>query len=139
MRERFTARVLLLDPNDRILLMNGRLPGDPDAPQVWFTIGGGVEPGETLLERQPLHFKERFVVARTIGGAPSRRGWQPQEHEFIDDMRWWSLGELTLTGETVFPEGLADLLPDVLAGRFPTKPLVIRTLDGPVTPIPRPG
>jgi ADP-ribose pyrophosphatase YjhB (NUDIX family) len=48
MRERATARVLLLDREDRILLMKGRLPSDPRAPGVWFTVGGGVEPGETL-------------------------------------------------------------------------------------------
>ena len=49
-RERPTARVLLLDPDDRILLMKGRLPSNPDAPGVWFTIGGGIEPGESLYE-----------------------------------------------------------------------------------------
>jgi 8-oxo-dGTP pyrophosphatase MutT (NUDIX family) len=48
MRERPTARVLLLDPEGRILLMKGRLPSAPDAPGVWFTVGGGVEVGETL-------------------------------------------------------------------------------------------
>jgi 8-oxo-dGTP diphosphatase len=48
MRERATARVLLLDPHGRILLMKGRLPSDPGAPGVWFTVGGGVEPGEDL-------------------------------------------------------------------------------------------
>ena len=48
MRERLTARVLLLDPQDRILLMKGRLPSTPDAPGAWFTVGGGVEPGESL-------------------------------------------------------------------------------------------
>ena len=47
MRERPTARVLLLDPQDRILLMKGRFPGDPAAPGAWFTLGGGVEAGET--------------------------------------------------------------------------------------------
>jgi 8-oxo-dGTP pyrophosphatase MutT (NUDIX family) len=48
MRERLTARVLLLDAQDRILLMKGRLPSDPTGPGAWFTVGGGVEPGETM-------------------------------------------------------------------------------------------
>jgi 8-oxo-dGTP pyrophosphatase MutT (NUDIX family) len=48
MRERPTARVLLLDAQDRILLMKGRLPSDPTGPGAWFTVGGGVEPGETM-------------------------------------------------------------------------------------------
>ncbi|MDP3660470.1 NUDIX hydrolase [Phenylobacterium sp.] len=48
MRERRTARVLLLDPHGRILLMKGRLPSRPDAPGAWFTVGGGADPDETL-------------------------------------------------------------------------------------------
>jgi 8-oxo-dGTP pyrophosphatase MutT (NUDIX family) len=49
-RERPTARVLLLDPDDRILLMKGRLPSSPNSPGAWFTIGGGIEAGESLYE-----------------------------------------------------------------------------------------
>jgi len=50
MRERVTARLLLFDRENRILLMKGRLPSDPAAPGAWFTVGGGVEPGETLRQ-----------------------------------------------------------------------------------------
>ncbi len=39
---------MLLDPIGRILLMKGRLPSDPGAPGAWFTVGGGIEPGESL-------------------------------------------------------------------------------------------
>lgn len=49
-RVRPTARVLLLDGENRILLMKGRLPSSPSAPGAWFTIGGGVEAGESLYE-----------------------------------------------------------------------------------------
>lgn len=48
MRDRITVRVLLLDPEGRILLMKGRLPTRRDEPGAWFTVGGGAEPGETL-------------------------------------------------------------------------------------------
>jgi 8-oxo-dGTP diphosphatase len=68
MRERATARVLLLDPNDRILLMKGRLPSAPGAPGVWFTVGGGIEPGEGLeaaARREIL--EETGFAARDIG------------------------------------------------------------------------
>ncbi|WP_374575720.1 NUDIX hydrolase [Phenylobacterium sp.] len=50
MRERITARVLLFDPDGRVLLMKGRLPSTPAAPGVWFSVGGGAEPGESVLE-----------------------------------------------------------------------------------------
>ena len=58
MRERLTARVLLLDPQGRILLMKGRLPSNPAAPGAWFTVGGGVEPGETLEEAALREIRE---------------------------------------------------------------------------------
>ncbi|MFF0488086.1 NUDIX domain-containing protein [Nocardia sp. NPDC004068] len=44
---RTSARVVLLDDQDRILLMRGHDPQTPHLP-FWFTVGGGVEPGETL-------------------------------------------------------------------------------------------
>ncbi|MFI5776041.1 NUDIX domain-containing protein [Nocardia sp. NPDC051570] len=44
---RTSARVVLLDDQDRILLMRGHDPQTPDMP-FWFTVGGGVEPGEPL-------------------------------------------------------------------------------------------
>ena len=50
LRERLTARVLLFDVDGRILLMKGRLPNRPARTSSWFTVGGGVEPGESLAE-----------------------------------------------------------------------------------------
>ena len=169
MRERLTARVLLLDPDGRILLMKGRLPGRPDGPAFWYSIGGGVEEGETLQQAAAreiveetgltdavlgpivwrdeviLHdvdgeqrlFRQYYVVARTAGGAPSREGWLPHEHRLTDDMRWWTLGELQLTADTVYPIGMAVLLADVLAGRIAAEPLLVATPDGPLEPPPR--
>jgi ADP-ribose pyrophosphatase YjhB (NUDIX family) len=68
MRERHTARVILLDPQNRILLLKGRLPSDPTAPGVWFTVGGGVEEGETLEEAARREIlEETGFVAREIG------------------------------------------------------------------------
>jgi 8-oxo-dGTP pyrophosphatase MutT (NUDIX family) len=41
------ARVLLLDGAGRILLFRGHDPARPDAEPYWFTVGGGLHPGET--------------------------------------------------------------------------------------------
>lgn len=46
---RTAARVLLLDEQDRVLLVRGH---DVDQPERswWFTVGGGLEPGESARE-----------------------------------------------------------------------------------------
>lgn len=46
---RRVARVVLLDPDDRILLLHGYEPDDPGR-TWWFTPGGGVEGDETREE-----------------------------------------------------------------------------------------
>lgn len=157
--ERLTVRVVLLDADDRILLMKGRMPNDRSGPGAWFTVGGGADPGETpaetalrevaeetgladvtlgpevwyregigyLANGDKVLFRERYLVARSVGGDISRAGWEAHEHDLVDDIRWWTLAELLGTPDHVYPEGLASLLPDILAGRFPAHPLVLRT------------
>jgi 8-oxo-dGTP pyrophosphatase MutT (NUDIX family) len=150
-----TARVVLLDRHDRVLLMKGRLPAAPDGPGAWFTVGGGVEPGETEAQAavreireetgildfelgpvlwrregvmrmpEPMLFRESYFLARCDGAEPDRQGWNAVERELIDDIRWWRRDELMLTPDRVFPPGLADLLEDVIAGRLPAEPVVI--------------
>ena len=47
---RNAARVLLIDPGGRLLLVHGGDPADPSAGSWWFTPGGGMEPGESAEE-----------------------------------------------------------------------------------------
>lgn len=48
---RVAVRVLLLDPASRVLLFEGRdLSDESDTARWWFTAGGGVEDGESLIE-----------------------------------------------------------------------------------------
>ena len=70
-------------------------------------------------------FREHYIVARSQGGVLSRDGWDAMERALIDDLRWWSLDELRACQDVVHPIGLADLLPDIIAGRYPQSPLTI--------------
>ena len=138
-RERLTARVMLFDPEGRILLLKGRLPSAPDKPGWWFTVGGGIEPGESLRaaalreiveetgfaevelgatlfetdqvlhdrKSRPVRHRATFLFARCAGGEPSRAGWQALEREFVDDIRWWTIGDLAASSEPVYPPDLA--------------------------------
>jgi 8-oxo-dGTP pyrophosphatase MutT (NUDIX family) len=64
-----TVRVVLLDQADRILLMRGRLPlGDPLGQRFWFTIGGGIEAGETLAEAAAREIVEETGLADAVLG-----------------------------------------------------------------------
>ena len=147
-----TVRVLLLDRSDRILLLKGRLPSRPQGIGAWFTVGGGLEAGESYRQAaareiveetgiaefelgpvvwvregvlripEPAHFQEQYIVARCEGDEPNRHGWTALERELIDDIRWWTLDELLTTKDRVFPPGLARILPPVLAGEVPVEP-----------------
>src|SRR5690348_1019989 len=48
--ERQAARVLLVDGEGRVLLFLGHDPAQPDEGRWWFTVGGGLDHGETHRE-----------------------------------------------------------------------------------------
>ncbi len=47
--DRRGARLLLVDGRDRVLLFRGRDPGRPQSAPYWFTVGGGLDPGESSV------------------------------------------------------------------------------------------
>lgn len=57
LRFRRAARVLLLDAADRLLLVRGH---DADQPERswWFTVGGGIDPGESSLDAAVRELRE---------------------------------------------------------------------------------
>lgn len=93
---RRAARVIVIDPQDRILLLAARDPGDGRV--VWFTPGGGVEDGETLEQAAARELSEEVPLA----GPLTLRGpvWTRHHDEFywdgklISQTEWYFVGRL---------------------------------------------
>ena len=132
LRIRPAARAVLLDPENRILLVRFEFP----ARTVWATPGGGIEPDETPAEAIRRELEEeagltdfelgpvvwtRLHIIPFIGGkwdgqreqyhlvrAPAfepqpRLSWEQLNREYVFGLRWWTLKELEEAApETIF-------------------------------------
>ena len=58
--ERAGARVLLINPDSKVLLMHAFDPDDRETPPYWITVGGGIDPGE-----KPPHAAIRELAEET--------------------------------------------------------------------------
>jgi ADP-ribose pyrophosphatase YjhB (NUDIX family) len=151
---RRSARIVLLDEQDRALLFRHEDPRLEIA-SVWITPGGGLAKRETYVQaaqrelweetglmlplgpcvwfrRHTFRFGgpwyewwERYFVARTRAPELSQAHWDPAEVAVIRECRWWTLAELERSDATFAPSRIAALLPDVIAGRYPARPLVL--------------
>ncbi|MEV4439047.1 NUDIX hydrolase [Streptomyces sp. NPDC049577] len=154
---RRAARVVLLDPADRILLLHGYEPDDPSR-TWWFTPGGGLEgtegwedaarrelaeeTGITGVELGPELWRrvcsfpfdgrrweqdERYFLARTDRAAVWTGGRTELERRSLTGLRWWTCEELLATHETVYPTRLAGLLRTLLDEGPPKTPVLLET------------
>lgn len=78
---RVAVRVVLLDPASSVLLFEGRdLSDASDARRFWFTVGGGVDEGESLAEAAEREvLEETGQSGLTLVGPIHRR-----EFNFLD-------------------------------------------------------
>lgn len=78
---RVAVRIVLLDPDDRVLLFEGRDLSDPhDTLRWWFTVGGGVDAGESFEEAA-----QRELLEETgLSGLPLVGPFHQREVEFLN-------------------------------------------------------
>jgi ADP-ribose pyrophosphatase YjhB (NUDIX family) len=62
---RVSAKVIVVDASDRVLLLRGHDPHDPASGHYWFPPGGGVEPGESVRDEAVREVAEEVGITVT--------------------------------------------------------------------------
>lgn len=146
MQDRLAGRVVLLDPDDRVLLL--RYDDGPPNGVHWSTPGGGLNDGEDfeagalrelaeetgwtdIVLLREIHRRthtmewtdrlvrqhERIYLARTDQPGRAISGVEAMHaSDGIAAWRWWTLSEIDATTEQVWPSGLAGLIRAALRG-----------------------
>ena len=57
---------------------------------------------------------ETYDAVHTEAFVPDTAGWTAIERRAMSSSHWWSVNDLRTTTETVFPEGLGDLIEEIL-------------------------
>ena len=145
LRLRQAGRVIVLDPEDRVLLF--RYDEGPPNGRHWCTPGGGLDDGEDyaagarreLAEEtgwtdvalgaevyewtRTMEFAdaivrqhERIFLARVeIAGRGLGEVAAMHTSDGIAAWHWWTLAEMDATDEVIWPPGLADLVRGLIA------------------------
>jgi 8-oxo-dGTP diphosphatase len=143
MRRPPSARLLVLDRRDRVLLFRFAFTTGALAGQTyWGTPGGALEDDESfedgarrelaeetgievdevgasiarlefvlpMPDGETVWAEEVYFLVRCAANSISRDGWTDLERAVMTEHRWWSIGDLSLSKETIFPEGLVEML-----------------------------
>jgi 8-oxo-dGTP pyrophosphatase MutT (NUDIX family) len=147
------VRALLLDPDDRVLLV--RFVNPETGEEFWATPGGGLDPGEELEEGlrrelreetglenadigpvvwtrrhvfpwagKTLDQSERIALVRSPAFEPLP-GLTPAQlvEEGVHELRWWTLDELARSDANFAPRRIVRFLRQLLEEGPPSVPI----------------
>ena len=149
-----TVKLLLLDEQDRLLLIHGRDPVNGST--HWYPVGGGIEPGESQqqaagreayeetgltalppgvpvwsrdhtyrFDGRTVEVHEDWLLHAVQHFEPVPAGMSDFETRSIEGFRWWRAEELAQTSEMIFPPALGELLSALLRDGPPPEPIDI--------------
>ncbi|MEV6272964.1 NUDIX domain-containing protein [Kribbella sp. NPDC051936] len=141
---RLAVKLLLLDEDDRVLLIHARDP--KTQAECWYPVGGGVDSGETLqsaaareayeetglrdlppgthvwtrdhtyeFNGQSTDVHEEWLLHHVAHFTPAPAQLSEYESTTILGFAWWTAQDLDATTETVYPPELGRLVADVAA------------------------
>jgi ADP-ribose pyrophosphatase YjhB (NUDIX family) len=156
--KRPTARLFVFDTTNRLLLIRYRTT-PPVAPpysylrSIWFTPGGGLEPGESAREAaaRELHEEtgltspigpevayreedvtffqkkvcvvERYFLVRTENAFIDTTFLADTEDDDVEEVGWWSMTELQTLTQHIEPPTLVALALRLARGDIPAEPV----------------
>jgi len=149
MIERPSARMILLDPQDRLFLFKVHQPSvydpkDPFLDPFWIMVGGLVDPGEEFAQTAMREAREETgLVIRDVRHVWSRervmqwrdrlvrhreqfflgRSDTTREKSWTLDHRWWSADEIAASSERFEPVDLGQRLKALLRDGPPDSPV----------------
>jgi 8-oxo-dGTP pyrophosphatase MutT (NUDIX family) len=85
----------------------------------------GVCEGPFLLFRKPRFARERYMSVRLPDERIDTARLAETEDNPVLDVRWWSVADLSSTGDVVEPQGLAVLAKRILQGDHPKQPVAL--------------
>lgn len=84
-------------------------------PVVWY---GSIE---LILKGQLTRLDETFIVARTKLKDVALHFPTDDEKQVVKELRWFSLEDIKMSSDPIFPELLLQYLPEILVKKYPSK------------------
>jgi hypothetical protein len=103
---RRAAKVLLLDPKQRVLLFSGSAVRVQTMRLGGFQWAEGLNPAKNRPQRRERGLKRQALPVNEFEPVAAR--WSDTEYATMRGHRWWSIEELRATTEPVYPDGLAE-------------------------------